>query len=122
MRFIRRDGARLFLDSRDLIRLIEKGEPLSTAQFAAELRKRHARIVLVHSNVSELVPQNDNTPADPRRVDRLMRELETIPHTYLRAPDLGREEFSAALRAYESAKPVRPIDPYFDHWWETLWK
>src|SRR5438552_1612670 len=98
MRFVHRDGARLFLDSRDLISLIETHEPLSTAQFAGELRRRHARIVLVHSNVSELVPQNDNTPADPHRVDRLMNELETIPHTYLRAPDLGRAEFMAALR------------------------
>ena len=122
VRFLRRDGDRIFLDSRDLIRLLDSNEPVPATQFAAELRRRHARIVLVFTNVTELVPQNEQVRADPARVASLMSRLESLPHAFLRTPDLGAEEFRAAILAFQNGSRVSPVDPYVDHWWETMWK
>ena len=122
MRFVRRDGARVFLDSRDLILLLEKDQPISAAVLADELRRRNARIVLAPTNVTELVPQNEKTPANPSRVAKLMDALERLPHSFIRTPEVGRSEFLSAITAYDQGTAVRVVDPYVDHWWETLWR
>jgi len=122
MRFLRRDGDRLFLDSRDLIQLIEAADPLSIDHFAKLLSSRNARVVLAFTNVAELVPQTPAKPPDRRRVRNLMDQLERLPHAYLRTPELGRAEFERALHAFERSIPIAQFDPYVEHWWETFWE
>ncbi|HWW60932.1 MAG TPA: hypothetical protein VN181_06140 [Thermoanaerobaculia bacterium] len=56
------------------------------------------------------------------RVRALLDKLELIPHTFLRVPDLTRNEFRAAYDEFETSGAARKIDPYVDHWWETLWR
>ena len=119
MHFKRRDGPRVFADSRDLIQLLEYDQPVPLREFVAELASRNGRIVLSKSNVTELIPQSDTVDAERRRVVALLQKLERLPHAYIRIPN-WHEEFTAALRAYETATEVQPIDPYVDYWWETF--
>jgi hypothetical protein len=120
-RFVRRDGPRLFLDSRDLINLLEKSHPVSPAVLTKELEKRNGRIVLTYTNVAELVPQTESKVPDTRRVQHLMRQLEKIPHVYFRVSDLPRRELRAAIEAFETGRPIASVHPYVEHFWETFW-
>jgi hypothetical protein len=122
LRFRDRSGPRLFLDSRDLIRLLEDAQPLSPSDLARDLNSRRGRIVLVPSNVTELVPYKDGQPLDLDRALDLMRRLEEIPHAFLRSPDLTLTECRAALDAFHGNHSLRSIDPYVDKWWNTMWK
>lgn len=51
-----------------------------------------------------------------------MRELERLPLSYLRTPDLSRREFRAAIEAFEANTAIRTIDRYVNQWWETFWE
>jgi hypothetical protein len=119
MHFKRREGPRVFVDSRDLIQLLEHGRPVPMREFAAELTIRRGRVVLSQSNVVELIPQNDTVDAERRRVVELLRKLEQLPHIYIRIPS-WYEEFTAALAAYQTGSDVQTIDPYVEYWWETF--
>lgn len=121
LQFVRRDGPRLFLDSRDLINLVEKSTPVSPRELSIELERRNGRIVLTYTNVSELVPQTDEQAPDRMRVRNIMRELERIPHIYFRMSSLTRLEFRAAIEAFGTGQPIRSVDPYVTYFWETFW-
>jgi len=121
VRFLRRDHTSVFLDSRDLIRLVERSQPVSVATFAEMLKKRKGRIVLIYTNVAEVIPQNDVTRADPAYVMSFLDELERMPHIYMRTFDLAHDEFREAVRAFQGNGRVIPIDPFVNHWWETAW-
>lgn len=121
MRFVRRDGPRIFLDSRDLIQLLERSEPVSATELERELRPRHGRIVLTYTNVAELVAQTPDQRPDHARVRDLMRRLAALPHTFLRFADLPSLEFRAAIEGFEAGRPPRVVDPYVIYWWETFW-
>lgn len=121
-RFLNRYGPRVFLDTRDLIRLLEKEEPLSPSALAKELAARQARIVLLPSNVMELVPYKEGAPFSVDRALDLMHRLEQLPHAFLRSPDLAWNECRAALAAFSGERTLPSIDPYVEHWWATMWK
>jgi hypothetical protein len=121
VKFARRDGPRLFLDSRDLINVLERSSPVTPAALAKELERRNGRLVLTYTNVAELVPQTESQAPNRHRVRKLMRELQKIPHIYFRISDLPRRELSAAIEAFETGRAVAPIDPYVEHFWETFW-
>jgi hypothetical protein len=83
---------------------------------------KRGRIVLVPSNVTELVPYKDGQPLDMARALDLMRRLEEIPHAFLRSPDLTLTECRAALDAFQEKHSLWPVDPYVERWWNTMWK
>jgi len=51
-----------------------------------------------------------------------MRRLESIPHVYLRSPDLALRECRVTLDAYHDGVTLRTVDPYVERWWNTMWK
>lgn len=119
---MRRDGPRIFLDTRDLIGVVEKDTPLSASELAAHLNKTSARVVLVYTNVAEIVPQTETKKPNRSHVRRMMRELERLPLSYIRSTEIARHEFRAAVEAFESGLPVREINPYVNQWWQVLWQ
>ena len=122
MRFIRRDGPRIFLDSRDLIGVVEHGKPLAVRGFAEKLASQNGRVVLTYTNVVETLPRTRDGRIERARALDLVAKMELLPVAYLRQPDLYRREFRNALEAYETGQRVRPVDPYVDEWWETFSK
>jgi hypothetical protein len=122
MHFIRRDGPRIFLDTRDLIGVLEKGAPVSVAELTRLLSKVSGRLVLVYTNVAELVPQTENKKADRSHVRFLMRELERLPLSYIRSQEISRHEFRAAIDGFEDSTSVRQVNPYVNQWWQVMWQ
>lgn len=120
--FIRRDGPRIFLDTRDLIGTIEKDDPLQVVDLAAQLSRVNGRVVLVYTNVAELVPQTEDKKASRSHVRWLIRELQRLPLSYIRSHEISRQEFRVAVEAFESGRPVREVNPYVNHWWQTFWQ
>jgi hypothetical protein len=120
VRFLRRDGLRIFLDSRDLIALVEHDRPINTRDFARQLTHRNGRLVLTYTNVTEFLPRQKSGTVDSRRAVELVRKLEQLPLSYIRQPDLMRREFLEAIRAFSERRPVLPLDPYVSQWWETF--
>jgi len=120
VKFKRVDGDRLFLDSRDLIALVEHGRPVNAREFAKELTDRPARIVLTYTNVTELLPRNAAGGVERSRALALVEELERLPLAFLRQPDLARREFEEARRAFAERRRPRLLHPYVDQWWETF--
>lgn len=121
LRFIRQDGPRVFLDTRDLIGVIEKKQPVSVSELGKLFTSRSARVVLVYTNVAELVPQTDSQKADRGRVRELMRELERLPLSFIRSQEISRHEFRAAIDAFEGPGPLRAVNPYVNQWWQIFW-
>jgi hypothetical protein len=122
VKFKRVDGDRLFLDSRDLIALIERSRPVAANEFARELSDRGTRVVITYTNLTELLPRNAAGGVDRPRALALVRRLEQLPLAFLRQPDLARREFEEALRAFTEKRSPRPLKPYVDQWWETFSK
>jgi hypothetical protein len=120
MHFIRRDGPRIFLDTRDLIGVLEKGAPVSVSELGRLLAKVSGRVVLVYTNVAELVPQTENKKADRARVRSLMRDLERLPLSYIRSQEISRHEFRAAVQAFEGGMSAKEVNPYVNQWWQIM--
>src|SRR5690349_987778 len=98
--FVRRDGPRVFLDSRDLIDVVERHTPVGPAELARELSRRNGRIVLAFTNIAELIPQTETQEPDRGRVRAICDAVESIPHAYFRIADVPRLELRAAVEAF----------------------
>jgi hypothetical protein len=122
MKFRRKDGDRLFLDSRDLIALVEHSKPIAVRQFGKELAERPARLVLTYTNLTEMLPRTKTGTVDRPKALALVRELEQLPLAFLRQPDLARREFVEARQAFAEKRRPRLLNPYVDQWWETFSK
>ena len=121
IKFERRDGPRVFLDTRDLINVIERQTPLGAEELANELSRHNGRIVLAFTNVAELVPQTETQEPDRGRVKAICDAIESIPHAYFRIADVPHLELRAAVEAFEANRPIKPADPYVTYFWETFW-
>ncbi len=109
----------LYPDSKDLINLIARDEPMSPPDFAQTLRQRNTELVLSWSNVIETVTFRERNI----RLTRQRAEvLEQIPHRYiLGLPPLIRTEFRAAYAAFEANNPQGvAIDPFVGTWHQAL--
>jgi hypothetical protein len=109
----------LYLDSKDLINLIQRNDPMTPADFAHTLQQRNTQLALSWSNVIETVTFRE-------RNIRLTREraevLEQLPHRYiLGLPPLIRTEFRAAYRSFLANDPqVARVDSLVDEWHQAL--
>src|SRR5438876_4365936 len=109
----------LYPDSKDLINLIARDEPVSPVDLAQTLRQRDTELVLSWSNVIETVTFRERNIRLTRHRAELLQQL---PHRYILAlPPLIRTEFRAAYAAFEANNPQRAaIDPFVHKWHQVL--
>lgn len=122
MNFRRRDGPRVFLDSRDLINEVEHDRPLPLNEFRRLLCEKRARIVLTHTTVTEFLPRRGDQTIDRTRALELVARLESLPLAFIREPDLIYREFLEAREAYFLQRVPRKVDMFVDQWWQTFSK
>jgi hypothetical protein len=108
---------RLYLDSRDLINLCARAQPVTFDELGRTLEARDAQLVYSWSNIMETMTQGDI--AESRR---RLEILDTLPKTYILAlPPLIRSEFQAALRACFNDDLERAlIDPWTGTWLQCM--
>lgn len=101
----------VFLDTKDLIDLLEHARPCSVDAFEQVLRKGGHELVISWSNVHEisrpLVEPNSKT-----LVTKLLNRIEELPIRYIREGTLRRDELMEARAAFLEKREYRQIFPF----------
>lgn len=110
---------RLYLDSRDLIGVLARGNPVDAQELATVLQAENTELVFSWSNVIESVTFREPNIRETRRRLEL---IERLPQCYiLGLPPLIRTEFRSAFRAFEANDTgLGTIDPFVPTWQMTL--
>lgn len=110
---------RILPDTRDLINLTERGQPISPEQFKQYLLKGNHQAVLTFNNIRELAgPLAEG--ADFLPIRRSLQTLEAMPHTYLREVTIVALEIQSAVEAFTGGSECRDVSPYVSRWDGTL--
>jgi hypothetical protein len=104
---------RVFLDTRDLIPLLERRDPCDAKTFAGLLERGGHQLVLTQTVVFELSAPIVQ-PATPTVVTRLLNDLESIPLTYLGAGQILPGELREAVRAFSRGDEYSWLGPFHD--------
>lgn len=102
---------RIYLDSKDLINVVEHANPLSLAELGERLNRHAAKLVLSFSGITELVaPLADN--GDTLKVRQWLNDLESVTPHYLAESSIQVKELRSAIDAYNTKTEYTAIDPY----------
>jgi len=104
---------RIFLDTRDLIPLLERRDPCDAKTFAGLLDRGGHQLVLTQTVVFELSAPIVQ-PATPTVVARLLNELESIPLVYLNDGQIMPGELREAVRAFSREDEYSWRGPFHD--------
>ncbi len=102
---------RIFLDSRDLINLLEGRGPCSVNEFREHLQIGGHEIALSPTVVFEVAAPLNN-PFSKTVVTRLLNELETLPLAYLADGQIQWKELVSGIESFATEREYTPIDPY----------
>jgi hypothetical protein len=106
-------------DTRDLINLTERGQPISADEFRQYLLNRNNQTVLTFNNIRELSgPLAIN--GDFLRIRPSLQLLEAMPHTYLREVGIVGIELKSAVEAFTNGTEYQDVSPYVNRWDGTL--
>jgi len=100
----------IYLDSRDLITLIEKRPPEDATEFEKKLRQSNSRLVFSMTNTMEccapLFHGNESSS-----VMKTLNRLEEMPHVYIVEARIGQLELQEAANAFLESREYMPIAP-----------
>jgi hypothetical protein len=110
---------KILLDTKDLIDLLEREQPVRLAELRDWLLARNSTIVLTFGNVRELAAPLANG-GDAIHVSYLFQRLASLPISYFGEVKMLAAEARSAVRAFNSGIEYRTIDPYVSRWDETM--
>ncbi len=109
----------LLPDSRDLIDLLERNQPVTGEQLAVFLLDHNHELVMSFTNVRELVGTLA-VNGDFLRVRPWLQFLEQVPHLYIREILIPRDEIQSAVDAFNTDDAYRPPTVFVRRWDQTL--
>jgi hypothetical protein len=101
----------VYLDTRDLIDLLEKGRPCTSEEFGSRLAAGEHQLVISFSSVREL----SHPLFEPRAntiVTRLLNQIETFPLRYIREAFIPHQEVEQAFAAFSEAREYAGVSPF----------
>jgi len=101
----------IYLDTRDLIDLLEKGRPCGPEEFRRQLVDRKHQLVISFSNVREL-SQPLFDAQSKTIVTRLLNQIETMPLKYIREAYICPQEVEEAFAAFSEAREYAGVSPF----------
>jgi len=105
----------VYLDSRDLIHLVSREDPMAVREFAELLVSKRWSLVYSLENIIEVV-----VPRELLESRRRLQALEKLQNRCILAlPTIRRLEFTAAVRAFEAEAEAEQIDPFVPSWYRT---
>ena len=107
----------IYLDTKDLINILEKSIPLSAQQLENFLRRDNHKIVISLLTVMEIAQPLLYRKATTN-VMGLLNQLERIPQTYIHS-DISRLELEEAVRAFSTNDDYRGIHAFVNRFDET---
>jgi hypothetical protein len=110
---------RLYLDSKDIIGVLARGNPVDAGELSEVLQAKDTELVFSWSNIIESVTFREPNIRETRRRLEL---LEQIPQCYiLGLPPLIRTEFRSAYQSFEAHDNCfARIDPFVPTWLRAL--
>ncbi len=107
-------------DTRDLINLTERGQPISADEFRQYMVNGNHQAVLTFNNIRELAAPLAVGDGDFLRIRRYLQLLEAMPHTYLGEVTIVGIEIQSAVEAFASGTEYKDVSPYVSRWDGTL--
>jgi hypothetical protein len=109
---------RVYLDSRDLIALVEKSSSEEIAGFEEKLRRQGSNLIFSMHNIMEIsAPLLAANPGSS--VMRTLNRFERMPHLYVAEARIDALELQEAAGAFLEQRKYRPIPlpivPRFDY-------
>jgi len=109
----------VYLESRDLINLIEKSHPCSADQFRKILEDKAHQLVVSRSTICEisypLLVDNAKT-----NVMRLLNQIEAMPLRYIAEGHILPLELKEALNAFSEKREFRQVSPFVNRFDQAL--
>lgn len=109
---------KVYLDTKDLISILQAGHPCTTNQFAQYLLKHGYQLVVSSYTVMEISAPL-LYPSSQTNVMKLLNDLTQIPIAYVHA-DIQGLELREALDAFTSERECQKVSPFVKRFDETL--
>ena len=110
---------RIYLDTKDLIDLLERSQPMTAEAFSACLCSNGHRVVVSFHTVAELAAPL-LTQSAQTNVMALLNCLEHLPVTFIADVRISLLELREALSACAEGREYQPIDPFVGRFDETI--
>ena len=107
---------RILPDTRDLIDLTERGQPIFPDQFRQYLLNGNHQAVLTFNNIRELAGPLAVGDGNFLQIRRYLQLLEAMPHTYLAEVRVVGIEIQSAVEAFETGTEYKDVSPYVSRW------
>lgn len=108
----------IYLDSKDLINILENLEPISVVRLEAFLKAGNHKIALSLLTIMEIAEPLVHKKAKTN-VMLLLKHIEKLPHTYIHSA-ISRLELQEAFRAFSAGDNYKNIFPFVNRFDETL--
>ena len=110
---------KVYLDSKDIIQILERSDPFSKEEFEAILSNGNHELVLSFITVMEisqpLLYENASS-----NVCMLLNQIEELPHTFIHSSPIFRLELEEAFRAFSNESEYNNISPPFSNRFDTV--
>lgn len=103
---------RIYIDSKDIIKLLEQSDPCTAEEFGDILRKGNHELVFSFVTIIEISEPLLHREASTN-VMRLLNQIEKLPHTFIHSSCITRLELEEGFRAFSSGNEYRDISPPF---------
>jgi len=101
----------IFLDTKDLIDILENARPVSAQQLGDCLSYLDAQLALSFAVIAELAAPLTKRNASTN-VMSLLNRLEELPHLFIAESQVQILELREAVNAFSEAREYQPIDPF----------
>lgn len=109
---------KIFLDTKDLIDIVDKSKPISAEDFENKLRVNNHELILSFSNVIEISRPLLNRDIETN-VMVLLNRIEMMPIKFI-ITDIDELELKEAIGAFSQGREYRQINPFVDRFDKTL--
>ena len=110
---------RIYLDSKDLINIVERQTPIPLVELGQRLRSHDASLVVSFSNITELAAPLA-TRDDVLTVRHWLNNLETVTPLYIAESYIQVKELESAIHACDNKVDYAAIDPFVRRFDSTL--
>lgn len=110
---------RIYLDTKDLINIIEKSEPISSDDLKESFIEKDNKLIISNTLILE-VSEPLHLKSKKTNVMNLLNKLEEIPHEFINTMNIHCRELKEAFRAFNNNKKYKDVDPFTSRYTEAL--